>query len=201
MSEFEKLLPNICDSIAKTAAHVISYADDDSKQELLDALRSNVQNYTENSQKFQNINGLISRLSSGNSDTDIEEILKNFNDGVSSFQLDSSRNEFLKQYDTRVADLKKNLAGGKSTEGGGDDEDADMQMTEEDGANLICPISKVRMTEPMKNNICGHVYDKASIIALLKGNAATRCPIVGCSNKKHLIMEDLTSDIVRQMCM
>ncbi|KAG8035510.1 hypothetical protein G9C98_006956 [Cotesia typhae] len=199
MSEFEKLLPNICDSIAKTAAHVISYADDDNKEELLDALRSNVQNYTENSQKFQNINALISNLSSGRSDTNVEEILQNFNDGVSNFQPDSSTNEFLKQYDTRVADLKKNLAGEKSTDN--DDEDADMQMTEEDGANLICPISKVRMTEPMKNNICGHVYDKASIIALLRGNAATRCPIVGCSNKKHLIMDDLTSDIVRQMCM
>lgn len=40
--------------------------------------------------------------------------------------------------------------------------------------NIIDPISKKRIVNPVKNTICGHTYDKESITQLLKLNKKTR---------------------------
>jgi len=40
--------------------------------------------------------------------------------------------------------------------------------------NVIDPISKTRMTDPVKNAVCGHVYDRESLIAMLEKNKNTR---------------------------
>ncbi|XP_014295340.1 E3 SUMO-protein ligase NSE2 [Microplitis demolitor] len=200
MSEFEKSLSAICDSVTKTAAYAISYADSGTQEQILNTLRGSVENYLECGDKMKHMNELINQLASNNADTDIEQTIQQFNDGVFSYAPNVAANKYLREYDHRVNELKKNLAGARGDEED-DDNDGELQITEDDHSNRICPISKVRMTEPMKNDICGHVYDKASIIALLQRNPATRCPIVGCSNKEYLNMNHLKSDIVRQMCL
>lgn len=55
-----------------------------------------------------------------------------------------------------------------------DDTDADLRLTGRE-INVIDPISKTRMTDPVKNAVCGHVYDKGSLVAMLQKNKNTRC--------------------------
>lgn len=40
--------------------------------------------------------------------------------------------------------------------------------------NVIDPISKKRIVDPVKNIICGHTYDRQSITQILKVNKKTR---------------------------
>lgn len=54
-----------------------------------------------------------------------------------------------------------------------DDSNTDLRLTGT-AINIIDPISKVRMTDPVRNTICGHVYDKDSLIAMLNKNKKTR---------------------------
>lgn len=53
------------------------------------------------------------------------------------------------------------------------DGDADFQVS---GGfiNVIDPISKKRIVDPVKNSICGHTYDRESITEILKINQKTR---------------------------
>lgn len=44
----------------------------------------------------------------------------------------------------------------------------------QDEINVIDPFTKKRMTDPVKNKACGHVYDRESAMAVLKMNEKTR---------------------------
>lgn len=52
-------------------------------------------------------------------------------------------------------------------------DDDDIEMTQDD-INVIDPFTKKRMTDPVKNKVCGHVYERDSITSILKMNKNTR---------------------------
>lgn len=56
------------------------------------------------------------------------------------------------------------------------------------------PITKQPLQNPCRNIICKHVYGMDSIKASLQANPMLRCPIGGCSNKKHIKLNDLRLD-------
>lgn len=85
--------------------------------------------------------------------------------------------------------------------------------------NVIDPISKMRMTDPVRNAVCGHVYDKESLVAMLQKNKNTRyifhtmpktecavitffhicihrCPVVGCTSMDYIVLSQCRPDIV-----
>lgn len=56
--------------------------------------------------------------------------------------------------------------------------------------NFICPLSRVELVEPVKNQICGHVFSKAIINEYIRsGNS--ECPVAGCSAKLLNLVEDV----------
>lgn len=52
--------------------------------------------------------------------------------------------------------------------------DIDLRLTVSE-VNVIDPITKTRMTNPVRNTVCGHVYNKESLVAMLGKNKNTRC--------------------------
>lgn len=48
-----------------------------------------------------------------------------------------------------------------------DNEDGDLIVTQQE-VNLIDPISMKRMTDPVRNKICGHVYERSSVVKMIK---------------------------------
>ena len=59
-----------------------------------------------------------------------------------------------------------------------DSEDSEV----DDIHSLSCPITGMIFTNPVKNEVCHHNYDRAGLSQLL-GARKTSCPIPGCGNK------------------
>jgi len=57
--------------------------------------------------------------------------------------------------------------------------------------SLIDPITKRPMTQAVRHNKCGHVYDKASVLKMIKSSARFRCPYMGCACKDPLKARNL----------
>jgi len=61
--------------------------------------------------------------------------------------------------------------------------DSDSEDSEVDDIHsLSCPITGMIFTNPVKNKICHHSFDRAGLSQLL-GARKTPCPIPGCGNK------------------
>ena len=74
-----------------------------------------------------------------------------------------------------------------------DRDDDELEMTRVE-RNTVCPISRKEMVKPVKNIICGHVYDKQSMESLLKQNPMCRCPAVGCPSLRSVVRRNLEED-------
>ncbi|XP_066970197.1 E3 SUMO-protein ligase NSE2-like [Macrobrachium rosenbergii] len=76
----------------------------------------------------------------------------------------------------------------------------DLVATEEE-VNIIDPITKTRMTEPVRNRICGHVYEKSSVLQMIrqKKRKGFRCPTMACANRSPINPQDLIDapDVLR----
>ena len=78
--------------------------------------------------------------------------------------------------------IKKN----KSARGGGGDDDDDDELEivhnrNDDIHALKCPITAMLFDNPVRNKVCGHIYDLAGLKHLLSSRK-TKCPVSGCAN-------------------
>ncbi|CAG0888408.1 unnamed protein product [Darwinula stevensoni] len=71
--------------------------------------------------------------------------------------------------------------------------DEEIVMTQSEMPS-IDPFSGLTMTDPVRNIICSHIYDRSSVIDVLKRNPQVRCPIPGCGNKKFITLESVVPD-------
>uniref|UniRef100_A0A0P4VUE0 E3 SUMO-protein ligase NSE2 n=1 Tax=Scylla olivacea TaxID=85551 RepID=A0A0P4VUE0_SCYOL len=79
--------------------------------------------------------------------------------------------------------------------------DGDLVATEFT-STFIDPISKKRMTDPVRNKICNHIYDRSSITTMISRSKHTfKCPAIGCGNRNPMKLSDLkeASDVKRQL--
>ncbi|XP_069162015.1 E3 SUMO-protein ligase NSE2-like [Procambarus clarkii] len=82
------------------------------------------------------------------------------------------------------------------------DDDTEV-MTTKETVNLIDPISKMIMTDPVRNKHCGHVYERLSVVKMIKASKRKgfRCPSMGCGYREPLKVTDLEDalDVKRQI--
>ncbi|XP_064652300.1 E3 SUMO-protein ligase NSE2-like isoform X2 [Lineus longissimus] len=71
----------------------------------------------------------------------------------------------------------------------GDEGDDEVAVTQQD-INTRCPYLAREMTNPWRNLICKHNYDKEAVDQMLK-QRKSRCPVQGCYNDKPLQKSDL----------
>ncbi|XP_018025711.1 E3 SUMO-protein ligase NSE2 isoform X2 [Hyalella azteca] len=59
--------------------------------------------------------------------------------------------------------------------------------------NIIDPITKLTMSDPVRHTLCGHVYDRDSIKQMIKkhGRKGFRCPYMGCSVRDAITENNL----------
>lgn len=60
--------------------------------------------------------------------------------------------------------------------------------------NDIDPITKRKIEHPVINSICGHIYDKATVLEAINMNKRMRCPVIGCGNNKHVAKQHIIDD-------
>ena len=121
-----------------------------------------------------------------------------------------SRNKFQASKTTEFKEFKKRLgdmatlnlgaaanANASSSSGAGRMESDDVVM--ESAINIIDPLTKLRMKDPVRNKICGHHYDKSTILESIKINKRLRCPVAGCGHKQFVKADDLVDDHVMRL--
>lgn len=62
--------------------------------------------------------------------------------------------------------------------------------------NVFDPLTKQRMTNPVRNTLCNHHYEKSSILEAINISAGLRCPVAGCGNKQAVKQQHLVEDKV-----
>lgn len=72
-------------------------------------------------------------------------------------------------------------------------DESDVAITESQD-QYIDPITKKPIVDPVKNTVCGHIYEKEAIINLINMKNRTKCPVVGCGNRGPVLTQHLLSD-------
>ncbi|XP_017114812.1 E3 SUMO-protein ligase NSE2-like [Drosophila elegans] len=77
------------------------------------------------------------------------------------------------------------------------DDDLIIEGIEETGGEIFSlydPWSKALMKNPVRNTVCGHIYDRDSVMPLIKNNIGIRCPVLGCANRSYIHPAHLIED-------
>ncbi|KPJ15863.1 E3 SUMO-protein ligase NSE2 [Papilio machaon] len=69
-------------------------------------------------------------------------------------------------------------------------DDSDLAITETQD-RYIDPITKRPVTDPVQNSVCGHVYDKESIMKLINTRKKVICPVAGCASRQAVCADQL----------
>lgn len=191
-----QMIETLDDCFLKTADNIMKYyVNEEEKKKTLEELRSILKESCNESARIVAANKIKEQLelTFDPEAKNVEDIIKEYKEAISNIQVNLSEYNRLLEYDRQIEVLHQANEDTPSNEL--DDTDADLQLTGRD-INVIDPISKTRMTNPVKNAACGHVYDKASLIAMLQKNKNTRCPVVGCTNNAYIDLNQCRTDIV-----
>ncbi|CAH1644052.1 unnamed protein product [Spodoptera littoralis] len=72
-------------------------------------------------------------------------------------------------------------------------DESDLAITESQDQYLD-PITKRPVTDPVKNTVCGHIYERATIMNLISTKPRSKCPVAGCGNRGPITKDHLISD-------
>ncbi|XP_043676165.1 E3 SUMO-protein ligase NSE2-like [Vespula pensylvanica] len=198
MTQSKEVAEELYECYTKTATNIVLYFQD--KEKIIDDLKDVVQKNCEIDIKLSMIQEIKEDILNQYNDSNITEksiqkIIKDYEKAVSKMNINISTNErlleFNKQLETLLNDVNKNQDSERSNN------DEELQLS--GSINVIDPISKMRIKDPIKNIICGHTYDRENVMALLKVNKKTRCPMVGCKNKEYIDIANLQTDVVMKV--
>ncbi|EZA58649.1 E3 SUMO-protein ligase NSE2 [Ooceraea biroi] len=200
MTQSTQIIEELDDCFMRTAGNLMKYYVDEEEQktklkQLRDALRDNCIEST----KMKTADAIKDRLTSMmelEPERNVEDIVKEYKQAIAEIKIDPSKDIRLVQYDKQMENLDE---GNKAESNKGvENTDTDLRMTSQD-MNIIDPISKTRMIDPVRNAVCGHVYDRGNLVAMLQRNKQTRCPVVGCTSKDYIDLSQCRVDIVTKM--
>lgn len=114
-------------------------------------------------------------------ETVLPEKMKEIRDARSGMELDLEEEEV-------VLTLRKALGESVASSAKKEPDDDELELVEPTmpaGQDLQCPFLGKLLEEPLKNNICQHVYSRRGLQSYLKsrGRSSAPCPIPGCANR------------------
>eukprot|EP00525_Craspedostauros_australis_P004574 CAMPEP_0198119048 /NCGR_PEP_ID=MMETSP1442-20131203/24108_1 /TAXON_ID= /ORGANISM="Craspedostauros australis, Strain CCMP3328" /LENGTH=280 /DNA_ID=CAMNT_0043777433 /DNA_START=10 /DNA_END=852 /DNA_ORIENTATION=- len=76
-------------------------------------------------------------------------------------------------------------------QGDGEDEEEELMVmnTGASEINLKCPLMGTLMEDPVKNQVCGHVYSSEAIRSHIQRATRKQCPVPGCSNTRLAVSQ------------
>ncbi|KAK6618638.1 hypothetical protein RUM43_013029 [Polyplax serrata] len=184
MSDSPHIYHQSLEVIERLAKHLIQGKTD---VEILRQLPSHILNFTKcltyNEARNKIYNSYIAKVDSALSLLDPDEILSAFDKEVE--QIDREKLARKSEQCKKLLELIK-----KHTTESSDEE----ILTISENINNLDPITKLPINEPVKNVKCGHIYEKTSIMELIKMNPMTKCPIPGCTASDCVRPKDLVPD-------
>ncbi|NXF92993.1 NSE2 ligase, partial [Eubucco bourcierii] len=120
---------------------------------------------------------------------DLKNMVKEKFTALESMNSDSDlqRNEKYVYFKDQLKEMRKQCCKGMCP-----DNDEAIEQIDEDIAvtqsqmNFICPITQMEMKRPVRNKVCGHVYEEEVILKFIRSREQQkkklRCPKIGCSH-------------------
>ncbi|XP_011162367.1 E3 SUMO-protein ligase NSE2 [Solenopsis invicta] len=198
MTQSTQMMEELDDCCMRTAGNIIKYYDnEEERQKMLKDLRECLKANCAISARTKAANTIRQQMEClFEPEGDITNITKEYKKAIDEIQVDPLQDPRLLEYDRQIESL---LRANKSVSSQGvDDTDADLRLTDSQ-VNVIDPITKTRMTNPVRNAVCGHTYDKESLVAMLRKNKNTRCPVVGCTSLDYINLSQCRPDIAMKM--
>ncbi|XP_066599542.1 E3 SUMO-protein ligase NSE2-like [Prorops nasuta] len=178
-------------SYSGLAADLILGLPDEDHKKLLSSLRGSVKNITKKILEINQYYDVKKRVLGSHSDeVDKKKIFKILQEeyGKSILNINEKLENHMgyKAFEDQIQEL---IGDGDIIIG----EDPDVEMS--GGKSMVDPITKKKMVDPVKIVACGHTVERKSIVDLLEINKRTRCPVIGCGNKRYVELENLVPDI------
>jgi len=151
--------------------------------------RRDYENSTEAKRNMENV--IKKKLENEEEDIEVERLYKTLKKDV----IDAKKEIPIENTDVmkRFHKILKDEGQGES-EGQGEGDSDDEILSQFAEINVKDPFTRAIMKNPVRNLKCGHIYEKNSVIELLKQNADTKCPTVGCLNRDAIQERDLVPD-------
>ncbi|XP_017154961.2 uncharacterized protein LOC108163937 [Drosophila miranda] len=108
------------------------------------------------------------------------------------------KNKVKYKYFKKEIEFSAGPADGNAPTSDGDFGMSEVVQTGGDVFSLHDPWSMVLMKDPVRNTMCGHIYDSGSVNAMIKDYVRIRCPVSGCANKHFIQPSHLVQDIEAQ---
>ncbi|KFQ32554.1 E3 SUMO-protein ligase NSE2, partial [Merops nubicus] len=94
---------------------------------------------------------------------------------------DLQRNEKYLYFKDQLKEMRKQYNNNEDIE----EIDEDIAVTQSQ-MNFICPITQMEMKRPVRNKVCGHIYEEDAILRIIENRKQqrkkVRCPKIGCSH-------------------
>ena len=160
----------------------------------MDSLRNIIENYIVGFSKFkhyfkltQELRGTLTKQA-GSDWPDVDQEFKKLQiQKGGKLKVDVKSHPWMVDFDKLLSQNENS----PEADGGGDE---DMMMVSSQ-VQTVCPVTRREMVRPVRNTACGHIYDREGIEALMRQNADTRCPVVGCRNPAPVFPRNLQDDL------
>ncbi|XP_039233653.1 E3 SUMO-protein ligase NSE2 isoform X2 [Drosophila yakuba] len=133
-----------------------------------------------------------------------EDVWKERSEAVEQKRINVKNIAEFKNFKKTVKSAAAQLGAEVNGQANGTDQDEDLiiEGIEETGGEIFSlydPWSKALMKNPVRNKVCGHIYDRDSVMLIIKDNIGILCPVLGCANKTYIQPAHLVEDAnVRQ---
>ncbi|XP_068011653.1 E3 SUMO-protein ligase NSE2 isoform X2 [Melanerpes formicivorus] len=98
---------------------------------------------------------------------------------------DLQRNEKYMYFKDQLKEMRKQFRHQLDNDEAIEQIDEDIAVTQSQ-MNFICPITQMEMKRPVRNKVCGHIYEEDAILKIIQNKKQqkkkVRCPKIGCSH-------------------
>ena len=195
-------------SIIESAGTVVAaLGDSPETKQGLDRIRSAMQDLirkehevTAHAQVAYKVKGQVRNLiQEGQRDINVDELRATYQEREKKNipELETEKHSKMKQLESKISAALSQVEGTDMNEDvesvGGESDLAATSYTR----SLVDPFTQRDMEEPVKNVICGHSYEKASILKMIQDSKknGVKCPALGCANRRLMVKEDLVDDL------
>ncbi|XP_041976435.1 E3 SUMO-protein ligase NSE2-like [Aricia agestis] len=105
--------------------------------------------------------------------------------GMASRRLNVRNHPYMLELDKRI---KKGLQNARPNL-----DESDLAITESQ-ERYVDPITKKPIEDPVRNSLCGHIYERQTIMELINKKNRVRCPVAGCGHREPLQPHHLLCD-------
>ena len=124
-----------------------------------------------------------------------ERLKKSYNVPVDNAMIE--KHQYNKMFEDRVAKMMDSTdyvpGNTQEDEAADEDSDEDLQATQVT-VSTKDPFTMKEMVDPVVNKLCGHSYERKSILDMIKRNGNTKCPVSGCPNRGLVLEEHLSTN-------